>query len=249
MSITSTFASVSEALGVLEAAMGYLAAADTTQMPAVVQAQCLQTFERADAVQTAARARVLKAFTSSQGYREDAAYSPRTWLIHQTRITRGAAARHIGWAERARRTPLVIDRLARGEVSESLAWVSCGWADKMPEAMRNKALKILLNAARGGADQRDLNMLGAEMLGRCQGENPGQDPEPSFEDRAVRLEKTLGGAGVLTGGLTPAWPRRPARCTIRSPSPAAARPASRIASCSAGSIITWRSTGRAGPSS
>jgi hypothetical protein len=38
------------------------------------------------------------------------------------------------------RTPLVIDRLARKEVSESLALVSCGWADKMPEAMRDKAL-------------------------------------------------------------------------------------------------------------
>jgi hypothetical protein len=204
VSTASTFTSVSEALVTLEAAMGFLAAADTTQMPTVVQAQCLQTLEHMDAVKTAARARVLAAFTSAQGYHEDAAYSSRTWLIHQTRITRGAASRHIEWAQRAVRTPLVIDRLARKEVSESLALVSCGWADKMPEAMRDKALKILLDAAQGGAGQRDLNMLGAEMLERCQGDSPDQDPEPSFEDRAVRLEKTLGGAGVLTGDLTPA---------------------------------------------
>jgi hypothetical protein len=69
--------------------MGFLAAADTTQMPTVVQAQCLQTLEDMDAVKTAARARVLAAFTSAQGYHEDAAYSSRTWLIHQTRITKG----------------------------------------------------------------------------------------------------------------------------------------------------------------
>jgi hypothetical protein len=204
VSTASTFTSVDEALGMLEAAMGYLAAADTSQMPVVEQAQCLQTFERTAAVETAARARVLKAFTSSQGYREDAAYSPRTWLIHQTRITRGAAARHVQWAQRAARTPLVIDRLARGEVSESLALVSCEWADKMPEAMRDKALKILLAAARDGADQRDLNALGAEMLERSRPDVPDEDPEPSFEDRSVRLETTLGGAGVITGDLTPA---------------------------------------------
>jgi hypothetical protein len=204
VSTSSSFTSVSEALVTLEAAMGFLAAADTTQMPTVVQAQCLQTLEDMDAVKTAARARVLAAFTSAQGYHEDAAYSSRTWLIHQTRITKGAASRHIEWAQRAVRTPLVIDRLARKEVSESLALVSCGWADKMPEAMRDKALKILLDAAQGGAEQRDLNMLGAEMLERCQGDSPDQDPEPSFEDRAVRLEKTLGGAGMLTGDLTPA---------------------------------------------
>lgn len=65
MSTSSTFASVSEALVTLEAAMGFLAAADTTQMPTVVQAQCLQTLELMDAVKTAARARVLAAFTSS----------------------------------------------------------------------------------------------------------------------------------------------------------------------------------------
>jgi hypothetical protein len=193
VSTSSTFASVSAALGTLEAAMDYLAAADTTQMPTVVQAQCLQTFERTHAVETVARARVLAAFTSSQGYHEDAAYSSRSWLTHQTQITRGAASRHVEWAARAVRTPQVIDRLARKEVSESLALVSCGWADKMPEGQRDEALKILLDAAQGGADQRDLNMLGAEMLERCQGDAPDQDPEPSFQDRAVRLDKTLGG--------------------------------------------------------
>jgi hypothetical protein len=44
-------------------------------------------------------------------------------------------------------------------------------------------------------------------------------------------------------------PLRPARSTTPGTSPAAARPASRIACCSVGTTITWRSTGRAGPSS
>ena len=33
----------------------------------------------------------LAAFTAGQGYADDAAYSARAWLIHQTQVTSGAA--------------------------------------------------------------------------------------------------------------------------------------------------------------
>src|ERR1039457_6159141 len=54
------------------------------------------------AVTTAARANVLGGFTAGKGYCDDAAYSPRAWLIHQTRITKGAATAHTAWVSRAR---------------------------------------------------------------------------------------------------------------------------------------------------
>ncbi|HLQ55207.1 MAG TPA: hypothetical protein VK162_13170, partial [Streptosporangiaceae bacterium] len=69
------FASAKEALGMLESAMSYLSAADATAMAAEVQAQCLVALERADAMGTAARASILGAFTSGQGYSADADYS------------------------------------------------------------------------------------------------------------------------------------------------------------------------------
>ena len=47
--------------------------------------------EQATAMSTAARAAILAAFTSGQGYSADADYSPRAWLIHKTHITKGAA--------------------------------------------------------------------------------------------------------------------------------------------------------------
>ena len=50
---------------------------------------------------TAARARILAAFTARQGYAEDADYSPTSWLIHRTRVTKGAARGHLRWAGRA----------------------------------------------------------------------------------------------------------------------------------------------------
>ena len=71
--------------------MGYLAAADATAMAAETQAQCLQALEQVNSMGTAARASILAAFTSGQGYSADADYSPRAWLIHKTRITKGAA--------------------------------------------------------------------------------------------------------------------------------------------------------------
>ena len=61
-------ASVAEALAMVRSGLGFLAAADWTQMPAEAQAQCLIALERADAVGTAAQARALAAFIACQGY-------------------------------------------------------------------------------------------------------------------------------------------------------------------------------------
>jgi hypothetical protein len=83
-----------DALEMLTSAMSYLAAADATAMAAREQAECLQVFEQVTAMQAAARTSVLAGFIAGQGYCDDAAYSPRSWLIHQTRITKGAATAH-----------------------------------------------------------------------------------------------------------------------------------------------------------
>jgi hypothetical protein len=60
-------ASETDALQMLDSALAYLAAADPTQLPAVIQARCLTALERADARATAARAAILAAFTASVG--------------------------------------------------------------------------------------------------------------------------------------------------------------------------------------
>ena len=76
----------------LRTVMGYLFAADHAAMAAEAQAECLLGLEEMTAVETATRAKVLSAFTATQGYSADGDYSPRSWLIHRTRITKGAAA-------------------------------------------------------------------------------------------------------------------------------------------------------------
>jgi len=192
-----------EAMDMVLTGLGYLAAADPTAFAAEAQAQCLQTLEQADAVSTAVRAWFLGAFTNGQGYAEDADYSPTAWLIHRTRVTKGAARGHLGWSRRVLAHPQVAMALAEGTVlTESMARTICGWTDKLPRQCREAADEILLAAAKAGARREDLAGLAAEIYARSLPDTQ-DDPEPAFEDRQLRVETTFAGAGVIVGDLTP----------------------------------------------
>src|SRR5262250_2280882 len=143
-------ASADEAMAMVHAGLGYLAAADATAMAAGEQARLLRGLEQGDAIGTAARAAVLGAFTAGQGYAADAAYTARAWLIHHTGITRGAATGHVAWARRAAAHPRVAAALAAGQVSESYARLICQWTERLPEGSREAAEEILLAAAARG---------------------------------------------------------------------------------------------------
>jgi len=195
-------ASTTEALGMLTSALSYLATAPATQMPAEVHARALTTLEQADAMQTAARAWILAAFTAAQGYRDDGDYSPCSWLMHQTRVTKATAAGHAGWSRRTRTHPRVLAALAAGDISRSYAREICGWTDRLPENCRDKADAILISAAQMGMLLPDLAALAAEIHARSRPDVPDED-EPRFEDRAVKLATTFGGAGVMSAALTP----------------------------------------------
>ena len=200
MNPVPAFPSAADAMAAVQAGLRFLAAADATQMSAQAQAEALQMMERATAIITAARASVLSAFTAGQGYSADADYSPRAWLIHQTRVTKAVAVAHTAWAQRTVTHPQVVAALAAGDLSESYGRTICRWTDKLPEDCRPAADAILLSAAQAGMDLRDLAGLAAEMYERSR---PDQEPDRAFGDRAVRLETTFQGAGVLSGDLTP----------------------------------------------
>ena len=72
MSDVMSPASTDQALEMLMVALGYLAAADATEMTAEEQARCLKVLERATAIGAAARTSALSAFTSGKGYSADA---------------------------------------------------------------------------------------------------------------------------------------------------------------------------------
>ena len=203
MSTAPAFASVTEAMDMARAALGYLAAADAASLTAESQAECLRRLEQTDAISTAARASFLSVFTTGKGYSADADYSARAWLMHRTGITRGAAASHTAWARRAGTHPLVVAALAAGELSESCGRAICRWTDTLPEKYREESGELLIAAARAGLGLADLGALFAEMYERARSDLPDEDPDRGFGDRGVRLVTTFQGAGVLSGDLTP----------------------------------------------
>ena len=204
MGAAPAFASVGEAMEWSRAALGYLAAADATALAAETQAECLRELERAEAVLTAARASVLAAFTAGQGYAADADYSARAWLMHQTGITRGAAAgaHRVGQAGR-RRTRRWWRRWPPGRCRSPTRGRSASGRTGCPENPGRRRRDL---AGRGGGRGWGCGTwptLVAEMYERSRADLPDEDPARGFEDRGVRLETTFGGAGVLYGDLTP----------------------------------------------
>jgi hypothetical protein len=196
-------ASADEALEMLTAAMGYLAAADATALTAEEQARCLRVLERATSAGTAARTSVLGAFASGQGYSADADYSPRAWLIHKTGVTKGAAVAYTAWVRRAEEHPRMLAAMATGDLPESMARILCQWTNRLPEDQRDAADDKLVAAALAGMSLQELAELFGEIYEQSLSASPDEDKDGVFDDRAVRLVTTFQGAGVMTGDLTP----------------------------------------------
>jgi len=207
MSTAPAFASANDALDMVRAGLRFLATADATQMAGAERAACLRGLEKADAVATAVRTSVLGAFGAGQDYADDGDYSARSWLEHRTRVTRGAAADHTGWVKRAADHPAVQAALAGEAVSKSYAREICRWTGSMPGDARAAADEILLGAAAAGLELADLAGLAAEMYEKSRQDKPDDDGDgdagAAFDDRALNLATTFGGAGVIHGDLTP----------------------------------------------
>jgi Domain of unknown function (DUF222) len=185
-------ASADEAIAMARAGLAWLAEADVAALPTVVQAGLLRELERAESAHTAARANVLGVFGGQLGFEDDGHRGARSWLMWQTRVTRGAAGGAVGWARRLPAHPLVAAALAGGQVSASWARHICDWADLLPAARRGGADQILLAAAAGGAQLADLSGLAEEMYRRCAGPDTGPgDPGPGSDG----TDSSDGGAG------------------------------------------------------
>jgi Domain of unknown function (DUF222)/HNH endonuclease len=194
-------ATAAQALAMVQAGLGWLATADAAALPAAVQAETLRGLERAESVHTAARSRVLSAFSTQGGYEHDGQCSPRTWLMWHTQVTRGAASGALIWMRRLAAHPAVADALAAGDLSESWARQICDWTDALPEEVRGDADTLLLGEAAGGAGLDDLGALAEALRRHCA--RPDTDGDDGFADRSLHLDTTFGGTGKLNGDLTP----------------------------------------------
>ncbi|HEY2312354.1 MAG TPA: DUF222 domain-containing protein, partial [Streptosporangiaceae bacterium] len=96
--------------------------------------------------------------------------------------------------------PLIAAALAAGQVSLSWARQIIDWTTPLPADCQGDADADLLAAARGGADLPGLAAIAEDLRRRHAAPDADDD---GFDDRAVRLAATFGGAGRLDGDLTP----------------------------------------------
>jgi hypothetical protein len=180
----------------------FLAAADAGSLPDAELADCLTGLELAAAAHTAARARILAAFSARGVFEGDGARSARSWLVWQTRTTKAAAGASLAWMRRLAAHPLLAQALAAAAVSESWVRQLCVWSDLLPPDVRDDADTIFLGAAAAGVDLAGLSALAEEMYARTAG--PDSDDDDGFAERSLQLDLHWRGHGRLTGQLTPA---------------------------------------------
>src|SRR5579862_8547516 len=194
-------ASGSEALAKLLNMAGYLADLDAAQLPAEELGQYIRDLVQADAVTTAALARLLAAYDAKDGHLADGQRSLGAWLVHMARVTRGQAAQFKAMRALPRDHEPLLAGLRTRALTTSQALQLAKWTREIPAEFRGQAEKILVAAARAGADLRALAQICAEIRSRTVPPDPdGRDPGL---DRALVLDTTLDGAGVIRGDLTP----------------------------------------------
>jgi Domain of unknown function (DUF222) len=191
------YATTAEAVEIAKSALRFVY---ETQLPFGEHGELLRGLEGVTGILTAARASTLGAFTAGLEFVEHGDYGARSFLMHRTRVSQGAASGYTGWARRLERHPALGAALVAEEITESWAYKLAKWTDQLPAESRPPADEILLGAAKAGLEIDDLAALAAEILARAMPEDDGPDP---FEARYVKLETTIDGAGILRGDLTP----------------------------------------------
>jgi len=96
---------------------------------------------------------------------------------------------------------VVTEALSTQDVTDGVAKKICHWTGILPDDHVDMADRVLLTAFAGGAKVADLADLAAQIAALVMGPSQDEGKEPG---RGVRLERTFGGAGVLTGDLDPA---------------------------------------------
>ena len=193
----------SEKFGLVESLLVELAGEDTAGAPVAAMAEGLRALERIDAVGAAVRGRLLHSFDAQDGSVCDGQRTTRTWLVNCLRITKGQAGEYKAILALAARHEPLLAALRDRVLTKSAALQLARWTSSIPEEFREGAEEIVVAAALAGVDQRGLAAMCAEIRELTAGPDPDRDPDDDPRlDRAVSLDTTIGGAGVLRGDLT-----------------------------------------------
>jgi uncharacterized protein DUF222 len=197
--------SLAEALGMMGAALDYLNGPAGELVEPAALGGVLQALAGIDAKHAAARMRFVSRFDANGCHDSDGYPTTASWLAGRTKA---ALARARAEVKQARRMtgghPGLAAAMAAGELSQSWAAGIAEWTRGFPSRERQEADRILLEAAAAGADFGDLKIIATAAAEAYRSQRPDpDDPEARFDERFVRVDTTLDGAGRVSGDLTP----------------------------------------------
>jgi hypothetical protein len=196
--------SVREALSMMGAALDYLNGPAGEQVQAAALGEVLQALGGIDAKHTAARMWFLSRFDAGGCHDSDGYPTTASWLAGRTKVVLARARAEVRQARAMTGThPRLAAAMAAGELSPSWAAGIAAWTEKLPAEIRAETDRILTEAAAAGADYDDLKILATAASEAYRSQSPDPDDDGKFDDRWVRVDTTLDGAGRVTGDLTP----------------------------------------------
>lgn len=200
--------SYAEALSTLASCLDYLGLlAEDGELADPVLGEVLLGLEAAGAKQAAVRSSVLSRFDAGDCHDADAYQTSASWLRDRAAMTRPAAQRQVKQARVLRARPRLAAAMADGRLSESYLDKIVARTKKVPVDMLDATDEMILSVLAAGGDLDDAYTVITAVLESAhaqdqQGPDP-DDPDDDFDDRSLRLETTLDGAGILRGDLTP----------------------------------------------
>jgi Domain of unknown function (DUF222) len=198
------FSCAADALRMAGAALDYLNSRAVANLDGSICGEFLISLGEIQAKLTAAHAGVLRRFDAADAHNADGYGSSSAWLAARAGMSAGAAKASVRRMRQLGDRPLLGTALTNGDITDSLAFTIADWTRKLPAEMRAETDRILLAAAAAGASLDDLATIAACAIEQWRQQQPDPDnPDDAFEDRYVKVSTTFGGAGVISGNLTP----------------------------------------------
>jgi hypothetical protein len=185
------------------AGLDYLTGPAVEAVEAAALGEVLQALAVTGAKHSAAWMRFLSRFDAAGGHDSDGYATSSAWLAGKCRIAPKAAKTSMRGTRQVTSHPPLAGALADGVISESWAGEIAAWTSRLPAEMREDADTILLEAAAAGADFDDLRLLADAAWQQWKSQRPDPDDDDGFDDRYLRVDTTMDGAGRITGNLAP----------------------------------------------
>ena len=201
------FASVADALRVGQTLGTYLNSPAAADLDGPARREALEQLGTITSLLGAAANGLMRRFDAADDHDADGYATTAAWLAARTRLGRKDAKAAVRQMRLLSRHPLLDEATASGAVTISWAREIAARTGRIDhDELQSEADRILVEAAKAGADLDDLKLLAQAAYEAWRAQEPDPEDDPAgrgFGDRYLILDTTLDDAGHLRGDLTP----------------------------------------------